>query len=58
MESDLLTVEEARELMPSTTANLTDEEVAVIVNNLGILADSIIKAVLFNDDFRVNIAYN
>jgi hypothetical protein len=54
----LMTVVEARQMMPDTTASLSDTQVEQIIVNLDILADSIVKAVLFDDEYRVNIAYN
>lgn len=44
--------------MPNTTENLSDTEVESIINNLEVLANSVVQAVRFDDDFRVNIAYN
>lgn len=58
MDESILSVTEARHLMPKTTSGKSDEEVEQIISNLEILADSVIKAVRFDDDFRVNIAYN
>lgn len=58
MTNEILSVEEARMLMPSTTASKSDAEVEQIITNLEILADSVIQAVRFDDEFRVNIAYN
>lgn len=54
----LMTVVEARQMMPDTTATLSDSQVEQIIVNLDVLADSIIKAVLFDDEYRVNIEYN
>jgi hypothetical protein len=53
-----MTVMEARQMMPDTTATLSDTQVEQIIINLDILADSIVKAVLFDDEYRVNIEYN
>jgi hypothetical protein len=58
MDDCSLSVVEARSLMPVITAKLSDSEVEDIINNLGILATSVIQAVRFDDEFRVNIEYN
>ncbi len=58
MDDCLLSVVEARSLMPVITAKLSDSEVEDIINNLEILADSVIQAVRFDNEFRVNIEYN
>lgn len=58
MTEEIMTVNEARSLMPETTNQLSDKEVSDIINNLEILAYSVIEAVRFDDDFRVNIEYN
>lgn len=53
-----LTVEEARSLMPEITSSIDDEGVEKIINNLDVLATAFVDAVLFDDEFIVNIAYN
>jgi hypothetical protein len=55
---EIMSVAEARELMPDTTSSLSDEEVSSLLNNLELLATAFIQAVQFNDEFRVNIEYN
>lgn len=58
MTNEILSVDEARILMPATTAGKSDAEIEQIITNLEILADSVIEAVRFDDEFRVNIEYN
>lgn len=58
MTNEILSVDEARILMPQTTLDKSDAEVEKIIQNLEILADSVIEAVRFDDEFRVNIEYN
>lgn len=58
MTNEILSVEEARKLMPAVTEGISDTKVEQIITNLEILADSVIEAVRFDDEFRVNIEYN
>ncbi len=43
--STLLSVEEARKLMPDTTKNMSDKDVIGFIESLELLAESIIKMV-------------
>lgn len=58
MTDEIMSVEEARLFMPATTAGKSDEEVKQLIINLEVLANSVIEAVRFDDNFRVNIEYN
>ena len=53
-----MAVSEARQLMPDTTATMSDAEVEKLIGNLEFLAASFVQAVQFNDELIVNIAYN
>jgi hypothetical protein len=55
---DTLSVAEARALMPSMTATMSDDDITRLLDSLNLLASAIIEAVQFDDEFRVNIAYN
>ncbi len=57
-DDELMSVAEARQIMSETTAAMTDEEVAGILNNLSLLATAFIEAVRNDNEYRVNIAYN
>lgn len=54
----VMDVGEARELMPKITSKLSDKEVEQMIINMEVLAEVIVKAVQFDEEFRVNIAYN
>ncbi len=58
MNEPVMSVVEARRLMPDTTISLSDEQVEQIIINLDILANAVVGAVLFDDEYRVNIEYN
>jgi hypothetical protein len=58
MGDEVMTVSKARQLMPDTTATMSDTEVEKLIGNLEFLATSFVQAVQFNDELIVNIAYN
>lgn len=58
MRQETINLSEARRLMPSTTASMSDEELVKLINNLELLASAFIEAVQFDKEFRVNIEYN
>lgn len=58
IDDEVMSVIEARQLMPDTTATMSDDEVQSLLNNLGLLATAFVKAVRKDEKCRVNIAYN
>lgn len=57
-DDDIMSVAEARQIMQETTSPMTDDEVRVLLNNLGLLATAFVEAVRKNEENRVNIEYN
>lgn len=57
-DDETMSVNEARKLMPDTTEAMNDDEVRVLLNNLGLLATAFVEAVRNDDKYRVNIEYN
>lgn len=57
-DGEIMSIAEARQIMSETTSNMSDEEVASLLNNLCLLAGAFIEAVRKDNKLRVNIAYN
>jgi hypothetical protein len=58
IDDEIISVGEARKLMPETTEKMNDEQIQALLNNLGLLATAFIEAVRKDNEYRVNIAYN
>ncbi len=58
IDDEVMSVIEARQLMPDTTAAMSDDDVQALLNNLGLLATAFVEAVRKDEEYRVNIAYN
>ena len=57
-DNEIMSIAEARRLMPDTTLEMSDDEVSDLLSNLSFLAGAFIHIVQFNKDLRVNIDYN
>lgn len=58
IDDEIMSVSEARSLMPDTTEAMSDDEVQALLNNLGLLATAFVEAVRKDEQYRVNIEYN
>ena len=58
IDDEIMSVGEARLLMPDTTKVMSDDEVQALLNNLGLLATAFVEAVRKDEQYRVNIEYN
>lgn len=58
IDDEIMSVGEARLLMPDTTETMSDDEVQALLNNLGLLATAFVEPVRKDEQYRVNIEYN
>ncbi len=58
LDNEIMTVNEAREIMHESTTGMSEYEVEDLINNMHLLARAFIETVQKDEEFRVNIAYN